>query len=132
VHVPAFDDLPKALALFQKRGLKTAVLQQHCQGDEVKFYGVRGGRLFWPYYPKESQGYPFSETTLHTLVERGAEALGLSIYGGDAMISSDGQITLIDLNDWPSFAPCRGAAAYAIANYLKESCLAHKKQLARP
>ena len=34
------------------------------------------------------------------------------------IVSPAGGLTLIDLNDWPSFAPCRDAAAAAIANYL--------------
>jgi len=121
VRLNAWEELAPALNRFQARGLSHAVLQQHCQGDEVKFYAVRGGRLFWPYYPKESEGYPFEEKMLETLAERAAEALQIGIYGGDAIIAPDGTIQLIDLNDWPSFAPCRGAAASAIAHYLKES-----------
>ncbi len=100
--------------------MKQAVFQKHCEGDEVKFYAVNGKRLFWPYYPRECEGHPFDEKALRTLADRAAQALGLTIYGGDAIISPDGDITLIDLNDWPSFAPCRGAAASAIAKYLKD------------
>ena len=29
-----------------------------------------------------------------------------------------GELTLIDLNDWPSFAPCRERASYAIADFI--------------
>ena len=36
----------------------------------------------------------------------------------DVIVASTGDLTLIDLNDWPSFAPCREAAADAIADYL--------------
>jgi hypothetical protein len=36
--------------------------------------------------------------------ESGA-ALALDIFGGELVIGEDGRITLIDLNDWPSFAP---------------------------
>ena len=81
------------------------------EGDEVKFYAVKAGRLFWPYYPKESEGYPFHEKALKRLAEHAAETLDVVIYGGDAIISPEGKITLIDFNDWPSFAPCRGTAA---------------------
>ena len=98
------------------------MLQEHCAGDEVKFYAVRGGRLFWPYYPKDSEGYPFDEKPLED--DRRtcrAKRLSIGIYGGDAIISPEVKITLIDLNDWPSFAPCRGAAASAIARYLKDT-----------
>ena len=78
--------------------------------------------------PKDSEGYPFDEKKLHALAEHAAETLGVSIYGGDAIISPNGTITLIDLNDWPSFAPCRGAAAHAIAKYLKDTYDAVKNQ----
>jgi hypothetical protein len=118
--------LPAALKQFSSRGLKKAVLQAHCAGDEVKFYAVRGDGLFWPYYPKECEGYPFVEQELQRIAEQAAAALDIAIYGGDAIISSDGKITLIDLNDWPSFAPCRGAAASAIARYLKETYYAYE------
>ena len=59
--------------------------------------------------------------SVEAMAEHAAEALGLVIYGGDAIISPEGKITLIDLNDWPSFAPCRGAAASAIAKFLKDT-----------
>jgi len=128
VHLRSFQELAPALQAFHRRGLATAVLQQHRSGDEVKFYGVRGGRLFWPYYPKESEGHPFDEKQLQKLAEHAADALGVSIYGGDAIIGADGSITLIDLNDWPSFAPCRGAAAGAIARFLKDAFHAHQRK----
>ncbi len=47
-----------------------------------------------------------------------AEALGLYVFGGDAIISAAGDITIIDVNDWPSFAPVRDRAAVAIAELL--------------
>jgi len=128
VKVGNLTELASALAEFRTRGLARVVLQKHCEGDEVKFYAVKGGRLFWPYYPKESYGYPFDEKELQALAEHAAKALDISIYGGDAIISAEGKITLIDLNDWPSFAPCRGAAAGAIAKYLKESYHAIENQ----
>lgn len=128
VYLKTFEELAPALAKFHARGLTTAVLQLHCQGDEVKFYAVRGGHLFWPFYPKESEGYPFDEHELKRLAEHAAKTLEIDIYGGDAIIAPDGKITLIDLNDWPSFAPCRGAAANAIAKHLKETYDTHKNR----
>ena len=37
------------------------------------------------------------------------------LYGGDAVVSSEGDIRIIDFNDWPSFSACRDDAAKAIA-----------------
>jgi hypothetical protein len=34
------------------------------------------------------------------------------------ILEPTGELTVIDLNDWPSFAPCRAAAAAAIADNL--------------
>jgi len=126
VRLDRWSDLNSTLVRFRARGLQQAVLQKHCEGDEVKFYAVKGRRLFWPFYPKDSEGYPFYEKDLLKMAEHAAESLGLSVYGGDAIISPEGNITLIDINDWPSFAPCRGAAASAIAKFLKDAHRAHK------
>jgi hypothetical protein len=45
---------------------------------------------------------------------------GLDIFGGDVIVSPEGELTLIDLNDWPSFAPCRERASYAIAEFISK------------
>jgi hypothetical protein len=118
--VPNVQDLPTAVAAFQGRGLHQVILQENVAGDEVKFYAVRGGKLFWPFYPKDCVGHPFDENMLKRIADDAARLLDLHVYGGDAIISPNGTITLIDVNDWPSFAPCRGAAAHAIARHLKE------------
>jgi hypothetical protein len=121
VRITSFEDLRPALDSFKSRGHRQAVLQEHLEGDEVKFYAVQGGRFFWPFYPKDCVGYPFDENQLKKIAEDAARLLEINVYGGDAIISPNGTITLIDVNDWPSFAPCRGAAAHAIARYIKES-----------
>lgn len=120
VRVNSPAELETTLTSFARRGFSRVVLQEHIEGDEVKFYAVEGGRLFWPYYPGEPAGYPFEQRDLEAVASKAAAVLEIGIYGGDAIIRPDGSITLIDLNDWPSFAPCRGAAASAIAIYLKD------------
>ena len=130
VRVKQWQDLPFALELFHVRGLQQAILQEHVEGDEVKFYAVQGGAFFWPYYPKDCVGHPFDEVLLQKMAEDAAQTLGVSVYGGDAIISPSGTITLIDLNDWPSFAPCRGAAAFSIAHFLKESYVTQNRRAA--
>jgi len=49
-----------------------------------------------------------------------AAALGLEIFGGDAIIRSDGEPVIVDINAWPSYARCRDRAAQAIADLLAE------------
>ena len=52
------------------------------------------------------------------LASSSADILGLDVYGGDAIISPDGSISMIDMNDWPSFAPVRDEAKKHIANLI--------------
>jgi D-alanine-D-alanine ligase-like ATP-grasp enzyme len=49
----------------------------------------------------------------------GAGALNLDIFGGDAIITPEGRIYLIDINSWPSFARVRTEAAVQIAWQLR-------------
>src|SRR4029450_5519963 len=110
-----------------------AVIQAHIDGDLLKFYGI--GRVarpggagspsaFWftHFHPREHevQGYPFDRRALATLTRQAAAAPGLEVFGGDAIITPRGQVVLIDLNAWPSFAPFRDEAATEIAAYLED------------
>ena len=112
---------------FFLRGIKRAIISRHIEGDLIKFYGVVGSSFFHWLNPYDA-GYPriatrdarppikeFDTDALKKLCTRTAERLDVKIYGGDCMIDSDGKITLINFNDWPSFAPCRQEAASAIA-----------------
>jgi D-alanine-D-alanine ligase-like ATP-grasp enzyme len=45
-------------------------------------------------------------------------ALGLEVYGGDAIVTPAGEIFLIDINAWPSFALYREEASLQIARLL--------------
>ncbi len=60
----------------------------------------------------------FNEGKLHELAAASAEAMGLYVYGGDAIIGRDAGITIIDINDWPSFAPVREDASRHIAQII--------------
>jgi hypothetical protein len=110
--------LDAGMADFARRGIEVAALQAHRAGDEIKFYGVAGGGFFHWFYSGEASKYPFNFVALENLVDRAAAATGLDIFGGDVIVSPSGELTLIDLNDWPSFAPCRERASYAIAEFI--------------
>ena len=110
------------------RGVTDFVVSAHVVGDLVKFYGVGQRRFFRYYYPTDDGQskfgdecrngvachYPFDEEALRYEAERLAEAVGVSIYGGDAIVRADGSFCLIDFNDWPSFSRCREEAAEEI------------------
>ncbi len=85
----------------------------------MRFYGVAGGMSFSiGSIPENPKKYPFSFVDLESFANRAAAAAGLDIFGGEVIVSPSGELTLIDLNDWPSFAPCRERASYAIADFI--------------
>ena len=52
---------------------------------------------------------------MQRMVVKAAETIGLTIYGGDCIVDEKGNISLIDLNDFPSFSSVREEAAKEIA-----------------
>lgn len=102
------------------RGIGTAVVTKHLRGRHLKFYGVQGTPFFY-HYPEEDdeECTPIADAQLagrmHELAGQAAEALGVVVYGGDCILAPDGTLTIVDFNDWPSFAPCRQEASVAIA-----------------
>jgi hypothetical protein len=122
-----------ALAGLARRGISHAVLQAHVDGDLLKFYGIgaapRPGDTRSPispwfrcFHPREHEvrGHPFDARALADHARRAAAVLGLEVFGGDAIVTSRGQVLLIDLNAWPSFALYRDEAAAEIAAYLED------------
>ena len=116
-----------ALAGLAARGFERAVLQPPVEGDLIKFYGVGGGggadggpAWFRWFYHKDQKlvRHPFEPARLARLVRAAATALGLEVYGGDAIASGAGSLVLLDVNAWPSFALYRDEAAPVIADYL--------------
>jgi len=121
VRVPAWADAEAVRADFTARGIRHWVLQSHEPGDLVKFYGVGPGRwLTWFYHdPVRARRTPFDLDALAAQAAAGAAALGLEVFGGDAIIRPDGSLCLIDLNSWPSFALVRRGAAVQISWHLQ-------------
>lgn len=112
-----------AIEAFARRGVGRVALQAHVGGPIVKFYAVADGRFF-SWYPADATPRPrpidISEERLRELVFSAARAVGLEVFGGDVAFPEPDAPVLIDLNDWPSFAPVRVAAAAAIAGYIDE------------
>ena len=115
------------LARLSAREISRAVVQDHVPGDLIKFYGVAGlddeaerpAWFQWFYHRDQTlENHPFDPEALAAAVARAASALGLEVYGGDAIVSPGGQISVIDLNAWPSFALFRPVAAASIATLL--------------
>jgi len=115
-----------ALQGMAARGIPRAVIQRHVPGDLIKFYGIGGAApngapswFRWFYHKDQTlAGHPFEPLRLGRLARHAAAALGLEIYGGDAIAAGDGSLVLLDLNAWPSFALYREEAAASIAAHL--------------
>lgn len=116
------EEIIQCLKRLNKREIKEAILQKHIAGDLIKFYGIgtEDKNWFHSFYHKNQKlrNHPFNMNTLKKYVRTGARALGLEIFGGDAIVESSGNIYIIDLNAWPSFALFRDEASMQIANYL--------------
>jgi hypothetical protein len=117
----------RALEGLAGRGIPRAVVQPHVDGDLIKFYGIGPGGgahgeppwFRWFYHKDQTlRGHAFDQRALARLVRQAAGALGLEIYGGDCIATASGELVLIDVNAWPSFALFREEAASAIAAYL--------------
>jgi hypothetical protein len=129
--VAAAYNLNEAMTIlreFDRRAINTAVLQENIDGDTVEFYAVRDSFFFHWHHPDGIYRAPFDETKLKWLANRSAEILSLWVYGGEAIIDRNGTITIIDINDWPSFAPVREEASLAIANLIYDKALEHKSE----
>lgn len=124
------QEAQELLQEFFMRGLKTAVINRHVEGEQIKFYSIAGSKFFHWFYafngghsrmglsllnPEAEIHASFDVDAFQRVCNRTAEALGVVIYGGDAVVSPEGKVTIIDFDDWPSFAPCRREAAPVIA-----------------
>jgi hypothetical protein len=127
VFVEDREHLEHALHGLARRDIHRAILQPPIEGDLVKFYGIGAGRdgnggppWFRWFYHKDQRvaGHAFDASAFARTVRRAATALGLDVYGGDAIVTSTSDVVLLDLNAWPSFALYRDEAAERIAAHL--------------
>lgn len=125
VFAPTPAAIDAALRGLAARGITHAVIQPNVPGDLVKFYGIGaagpdGPPWFrWFYHQDQMLAHhPFDPARLVREAGRAAAALGLEVYGGDAIATASGGLVLLDLNAWPSFARFREEAAARIAAHL--------------
>ena len=111
-----------------RRGIASALVQRHVDGDVLKFYAVRG-RFFAAFRRRRTCRARRGARTppCARSPKPAAAALELEVFGGDCVRDRQQRLWLIDLNDWPSYAPCRSGAAEAIASYLQSTDGNHVK-----
>ena len=117
----------EALRRFAERGIPFVVAQEHVAGRSGQVLR-RARRYCWPARPTGSQwfyhrdkgmlGHAFDLSACAGGLDAAA-ALGVEMFGGDAIIRADGEPVIIDLNAWPSYALYRDRAAQAIAERLR-------------
>lgn len=123
------EEIPGLLRDYARRGVEGVLACPHIPGDLIKFYGVAGTDFFYLHYPTAEgafskfglerhngtpSGFPLDRKRLHDMADLAARTTGIRIYGGDAIVTAEGKLFLIDFNDWPSFSRCREEAAKAI------------------
>jgi glutathione synthase/RimK-type ligase-like ATP-grasp enzyme len=116
--VTSREELDSALAHFRDRHIRDILIQEHVNGPVVKFYGVGQGAFFKAYVASTGEELTSPAESLKAVARQAARAVGLEIFGGDAVLTEEKGAVLIDLNDWPSFSRCCHSAAASIAAYV--------------
>ena len=125
-----YGEAMAAVAGMKERDIEDYIYTEHCQGDIIKFYGVGCDYFYFSYPDPEKSKFglekingkpqqnPFDTNKLKEIAFRAAKAMGLQIYGGDCIVTADGDIFIIDINDFPSFSIVREEAAKEIARII--------------
>ena len=129
-YVTSFGEAAEALKKIKEYGCDSAIFSKHIEGDIIKFYGVEDG-YFTHSYPNPEKtkfglekingtpkGHIFDERELRQKAFEAAKSLGLSIFGGDCIVTPKGEIYFIDINDFPSFSAVRETASHHIAKLI--------------
>lgn len=133
-YVRHAEEAQELLQEYFYRGIKRATINKHLEGDLVKFYGVKGQPFFFIFYPFDKDSTLNShnvlgprqkntplEKTILSICHHASDELNVDIFGGECIVDKEGKVWLIDFNDWPSYAPCRGEAASFIAKNIISS-----------
>ncbi len=123
VKVTSLEEIRACQEHYRRHHIQNVLVQAHVSGMVVKFYGVAGDYFFQAFSDTGEAVNSSILKHLKAIAALAAYAVGLEIFGGDAVVMPDGRIQLIDLNDWPSFGRCRLGAAKGIANYIKYEML---------
>lgn len=126
-------DADSTVLRLASESVQDIVVTKHLHGDLLKVYAVvdekneiKFSKWFYPQetgYTKfgEESGndalcyYHVEESMIKDLIRRIAQILELQFFGIDLIVGPTGEMTVIDVNDWPSYSVCQDEAAEAIA-----------------
>ncbi len=122
-RIDSCSEFSCAIDHFRRQGIDHVLVQAHVDGPCAKFYGVgvAPGGFFRAFLPGSGTDITSLAGQLAETARSAAGAVGLDIYGGDAILAADGTWMLIDLNAWPTFSLCRESAAWAIVHQLERN-----------
>ena len=130
------EEADRCIGRLKSECVRDIVVSRHIEGELVKCYAVQedGHLLFFHCFRPQECGYSkfgmaeqhndrlpdvqVDEMHLRSLAQKIGMAVGLQVFGFDAILQPDGQLVVIDVNDWPSFSICRDEAAEAIARMI--------------
>ena len=124
-----------AVLTLSARHCTDIIVARHCPGTLVKVYCIAlpddGQGMWLRWFLPQEEGYtkfgdevhnspadtarPVDEDRLREVAARVSEALHLQLFGYDAILGEDGTLTVIDVNDWPSYSRFCAEAAECIA-----------------
>ena len=107
VMVASGEEFVRALKHFRNRKVEDILVQEHVDGSVIKFYGVGPGDYFVAFLESTGEEIISTDTgdfsvpmeQLSKIAYASAEAVGLEIFGGDAILTPQDKIVLIDIND---------------------------------
>lgn len=158
IYAPDTVSCDQAVESMKSRGIKDVYTCAHIKGTLVKFYGVLDTPFFRCYCPRQDGDMKFAshfvdddacsdsmsvamsyisddkwlrdcKDKIEYMISR--KLNGMAIYGGDMIVTSDGKVYVIDLNDFPSFSRCVDEAAeYMVMHIIKRKVNLHKQPVA--
>lgn len=125
-------DAQEILHEFFFRRISKAVVSRDIEGEQIRCYGVASSGWFHSFIPFRSlpdysggDGLPapLAEAVKRICMEA-ADVLKVEVFGCDVVLDRQGELYIVNFDDWPSFSPIRSVAAREIA----KAVLARKRK----
>lgn len=116
------EEAQEILHEFFFRHIRKAVVSKDIEGEKIRFYGVASSQWFYCFMPFRSASRRDDEASSDEIFQKAkdicmkaAETLRVDVFGGDMVVTPEGDCYVMNFDDWPSFAPIRKEAAREIA-----------------